>query len=132
MLTQAIAPHQHREANMAVKMTGKEFKSFMDDSDVWGPRDAIEPTYCDDTAVTVNGTDLGMDWDLDEIEDTDIVKITAGYMCDRHSTKVPESFDGAARWWLKRQTTTTLTVECHKDKREAVEAAIKVAGGKIL
>lgn len=114
------------------KMTGREFKAFMADPDVWGPQDSNVPTYCDDTAVTVNGTDLGTDWIVEEIADDDAVKITAGYMCDRHSPKVPESFAGAARWWLKRQKVTSFVVECDKDRLDAVTAAIVAAGGKVL
>lgn len=61
-------------------MTGREFKAFMADPDVCGPQDSNSPTYCDDTAVTVNGTDLGPDWIVEEIAADDDVKITAGYI----------------------------------------------------
>lgn len=112
------------------KMTGKEFKAFYVDPDVWGPRAVAKPTYCDDTVISVNGIEME-DWEMEAISDDDLVIVLDGHLCDRSSTRIPESFTGAARWWLKRQRTATLIVECDKDKIEAVAAAIKAAGGKV-
>lgn len=112
---------------MTVKMTGKEFKAFCSDPAVWGPGDDAS---CDETLITVNGMRL-QDWDPSKISDTDKITVESGYM-ECQPAGVPDEFAKAARWWLKRQTTTTLVIECHKDKLEAVTTAIKAAGGKIL
>lgn len=111
---------------MSVKMTGKEFKAFYDDPAVWGDNKATAP----DSVISIDGVEVD-DWDMTTIADEAIVKVLSGYMEDAPAG-VPESFAGAARWWLKRQATATLVIECHKDKLEAVKAAIKAAGGKVL
>lgn len=115
---------------MAVKMTGKQFKAFYDDPAVWGPRDAKDPTYCDATVISVDGEEME-DWDCDKIDDAASVVVMCGDMLEQ-GRGIPNTFDGAARWWLKRQSTVSFVVECHKDAREAVEAAVKAAGGKVL
>lgn len=112
---------------MSVKMTGREFKSFCSDPAVWGQND---DATCGDTLITVNGIGVE-DWAPGEVSDTDKITVESGYM-ECQPSGVPDEFAKAARWWLKRQATATLVIECHKDKLEAVTAAIKASGGKIL
>ena len=42
------------------------------------------------------------------------------------------SFEGFFRVWKRCQTIKTILVECDDSKLEAVKAAIKAAGGKVL
>lgn len=107
------------------RMTGKEFREFYDDPIVWGGGMATAP----DSAISINGIEVD-DWDCTDIKDTDVINVISGLLEDRPAG-VPESLAGAARWWLKRQRTATLIVECSKDKIDAVAAAIKAAGGKV-
>lgn len=107
------------------RTTGLEWNRFYADKEVW-----TEGTYHDDTVVIVDG----VEWDdLESVPNSATVKIESGYVVvggtfrDKHP-----SLESVFRAWRKRQTTCTLCVECSKDKRDAVVAAIKKTGGMVV
>ncbi len=58
---------------MGVKMTGEQYKRFVDDKELWNNGDY----YWDDTVFKVNGEELE-DFAEDDIKDTDKVEICYG------------------------------------------------------
>lgn len=111
---------------MSVKTTGSLFKKFYADATVW-----LEGYYHDDTVITVDGKlDEGY-VDLSEVKDAAVIVVSSGWIIDGDGAAVVD-FGTALKRWLKKQDTVSLIVECDASQVEAVKAAIKAAGGKVL
>lgn len=117
---------------MGVKVSGAEFKRFYNDQKYWPPAPA--DTYHDDVVFMVNGDLLPDDKDPGSVADTDVVAIEGGavYHSPFYKDGREPSIEAYFRRWKKEQTTTSLVVECDLSKIEAIKAAIKAAGGKVL
>ena len=115
---------------MTIKTTGKEMSDFYKDKSWWP-----EGVWHEDEEVEIDGfiVEEGSE-DLGNICDTAQVKITGG--CVTQDTKGTYkdlgSFEGYFKKWRAQQKNTTFSVTCPKDKLKSVEAAIKMAGGKII
>ena len=113
--------------------TGAEFKRFYNDPEFW-PEDEGK-TWHDDTAVEINGVEYGSDTsdiDYNEIADNAKVKVLSGVVYGPKLGDDGVAFDTYFRRWQKKQNTVTLVVEVDKAKLEAVQAAVRAAGGKIV
>ena len=113
---------------MAVKMTGAEYKSFM-------AEDWHDGYYMDDYAVSINGEvfdaiESGLESAEEAMQSTDKVAIVEGAVFDKDGAYV-SSLEAYFKAWRKARTTTTIVVECQKDKFDAIRDAIITAGGKI-
>src|SRR5688572_3148009 len=114
---------------MPVKTTGAEFKRFYADPAFW-PDGIIH----EDEELAVNGVLMDMSNDYMQIDDDARVVISYGVVTTDTVTEREDiaSFEGYFRKWRKLQSTATFLVEAPNDKLEAIKAAIKSAGGKVL
>ena len=107
------------------RTTGFEWNKFYNDKGVW-----TDDTYHDDTVLLVDGKQVD---DFENIPVNATVKIEAGYVVvDGINSENTPSLESVFKAWRKRQNTCTLCVECSRDKRDAVVAAIKKAGGRMV
>ena len=107
------------------RTTGIEWNRFYNDKDVWKGG-----TYHDDTVLLVDGQQVD---DFEDIPVNATVKIEAGYVViDGIDSEKAPSLESVFKAWRKRQNTCTICVECPKDKRDAVVAAIKKDGGRVV
>ena len=108
---------------MTVKFTGKQFKEFWAEEwpDSW---------WCDEEEVWVNG----ILWeDEADIEDTDQVKLVGGTIYTDEETNLQAMpLEKYARKWLKAQNSVTFLVVVNKELADAVRAACKELGGKVI
>lgn len=107
-----------------VKVLGAVWKEFYNAP--WG-----EDAYHDDSHIQINGQDIN-DADLDlgkDVKDTDEVTVHYGALFGVPGHDDLAEFLAA---WLKKRTTATLVVEVPLDGREALVAAIRAAGGRVL
>ena len=110
-----------------IKTTGAEFKRFYTDDQFWP-----DGQYVEEEAVTANGELLDCFEDYTEtIQDSDIVTVEDGVIFDKECNDIG-TFEGLFRKWRKLQNTVFLAVEAPKDKADAIRAAIKAAGGKVV
>lgn len=109
---------------MSAKTTGIEFKRFYNDPAFWP-----DGAYHDDDVVIVDGVEHE-DLDLDKIPDNAKVVIECGVVFFPGGEMV--AFDTYFRRWKKAQTTRTIVVEVDASKLDAVVAAVKAAGGKVV
>lgn len=112
---------------MAMKTTGAELKAFYADKQFW-PDDST--VWQDDMEEIVNGVDVTGEFDADKALDADQITID-GYVLTR-SGAGDCSFDTYFKRWRKIQDTGYFAVSAPKDKMDAIKAAVKAAGGKIL
>ncbi len=120
---------------MAVTLTGKELKAFYEDPIVWKD----PSSYVDEMQVLVDGQvfdgqrDTGeyVEGNVEDIPDQAQVKVEYGTFCANADSE-GEDICTTIRRWKKAQTTRTLLVEVDATKLDALKAAIKAAGGKVL
>ena len=108
-----------------VLMTGHDFLEWMNGSD-WADGD-----YVEDKNIEVDGVDYWDDFNEAPIKPESSVKIKEG---DAHlaGEKYPVCLVALARKWVKRQSTSTIVIECHKEKLDALIEQIKRSGGKVV
>lgn len=111
---------------MAEKTTGAEFKKFYSDPVFWP-----DGVWHDDEVVLVDGVAQD-DLDPDMIPDASKVVIECGVVFLHDDDGEGVALDTYFRRWLKVQTTRSLVVEVSAEKLDAVVAAIKAAGGKVI
>ena len=113
---------------MTVKTTGAEFKRFYFDDAYWP-----DGAWHEDEEIEVDGSPILEDAALEDVPDSAVMKIAGGTVIG-----LPDwgddgpSFEAYFKKWRKAQNTTSLVVECAKDKEDAVRAAIWAAGGRIV
>lgn len=111
---------------MAAKTTGAEFKKFYSDPVFW--KDGV---WHDDEVVLVDGVAQD-DLDPGKIPDASKVVIECGVVFLNDEDIEGVELDTYFRRWLTVQTTRSLVVEFSAEKLDAVVAAIKAAGGKVI
>lgn len=113
---------------MTVRTNGAEFKCFYTDNN---PAFWPVGAFHDDTEITVDGQEATSDVDLSTIPDNAVVSITAGIvvMPGNHE---PVPFELHFKRWRKAQQTRTILVRVDVERKEAIIAAIKLAGGDIV
>lgn len=107
---------------MATKTTGVEFKRFYNDDSYW-----LDGVWHEDEEVFVNGA--LQDGNFEIIPDVAIVTVSGGFM---RGLKAEISFETFFKRWRKQQNIVSIVVEFDDSKEEAIVAAIKAAGGRIL
>lgn len=110
---------------MAVKMTGAEFKKFYADNVFWP-----EDTWHEDAFMSVDGTEYPDGIDVDILKDTATVMLDGGFICTPDGNG--PALDTYFKRWRKKQNSSLFTVECDNALLDAVKAAIKQAGGKVV
>jgi hypothetical protein len=111
---------------MSVKTNGTEFKAFYSDKEFW-----LEGTYHEDTMILVDGKDINVtDQDPEKVDDTAVITLCYGVVFNKQHEEI-SGFEAYFKKWRKLQSTSTIMVEVHKDKLDAVKAAIKAAGGTV-
>lgn len=111
---------------MAIKTTGAEFWRFYNDDKFW-PNGA----WHDDTVMTVNG-EVVDDYTRETIPDDAQVVVDGGVIFLDEGGDRSVNFDSHFRKWRKAQDTVSIVVECPTAAADAVKAAIKAAGGKVI
>ena len=108
-----------------VKTTGAEWNKFYNDPEYWG-----DGHWHDDVVIRIDGVEVEDDY-ADMLPDTAKVEIDGGYVYLSEGIDEPgPAMETYFRRWKKSQTTIFLSVECPREKYEAVTTAIKAAGGK--
>lgn len=116
---------------MATKTTGAELKRFYQDPAYW-PQDGGN-TWHDDETITVNGDVFEGTADIGSIPDAAAVTVEGGLVFGPQWTRDNEpSFEAYFKRWRKLQKTKSFVVECDESQLEAVMAAVKAAGGKVV
>jgi hypothetical protein len=111
---------------MAIKTTGAEFWRFYNDDKFWP-----EGAWHEDTVVKVNGEPVE-DYTRETMPDDALVVIDGGVIFLDADGDKSVNFDGHFRKWRKAQDTVSIVVECPTALADAVKAAIKAAGGKVV
>ncbi|UBB18312.1 hypothetical protein [Comamonas odontotermitis] len=115
---------------MTTKTTGAELKRFYNDPSFW-----LDGVWHED--VLILSKDGSQEDEISEIPDALAVSIAGGVVFYSGPGRAPwpgedgTSFEAYFRRWRKTQNTAYGTLECPKDKLDAVLAAIKEAGGKV-
>jgi len=106
-----------------IKASGAEFKVFYRDDAAWP-----DGAWHEDDTLIVNGDE----WDkgYEQVPDNAVVNIVGGVVFGLpNGSEV--SMETHFRNWRKRQTTTTILVECDMAKIDEIKAAVKAAGGRV-
>lgn len=115
---------------MTAKTTGAEFKRFYNDDAIWPDHDG--GTYHDDEILKVNGVIQENGVDTSAIPDDAVVEIEGGMVFGPKWDGNEPTFEAYFKSWRKKQSTMSFLVECDPDKFEAIKAAVKAAGGRIV
>lgn len=115
---------------MATKTTGAEFKRFYNDKQFW-PDDGGD-TYHDDAVLKVDGEYQEDGIDTDTLADTAVVTIEGGFVCGPALAGKEPSLEAYFKRWRKGQTIALFLVECDTQVIDAVKAAIRAAGGRVI
>jgi len=116
---------------MTIKCTGAEFSRFLTDTAFWRHGNGDQHTWFDEAEFSVNGVEVE-DVDLAQISKTDILTLAGGIVMGPVVGASEPSLETYFKRWKKAQSTTVLCVEMPNDKVDAIKAAIKAAGGKVL
>lgn len=113
------------------KMTGKEWKEFYNDPQFWGP-----DVWAVSKEITINNEsipdDLGdVDW-LNNMKDTDIVRISGGIVYLTDDAKDGPSLEKYFLDWRKSQNVAKILIEVRKKETDYFKQAIQHMGGKII
>lgn len=113
-----------------MKLTGADWKAFYGDPDYW-PEDGSR--YHDDVLVLVNGE---VNEDAlrapENIGGTDIVSIQSGDVFNTDTGQRICSLESHFKRWKRAQSNVALLVHCDPENAEAIMAAVKAAGGKVM
>ena len=112
---------------MATKTTGTELKRFYADPEFWP--DGI---WHEDEEISIDGEDPPEDFEIEKIPDDAVCLVANGVVMGPPLEGKEPSFETYFKRWRKKQTTTTLVVECEILKLDVIKAAIKSAGGHVL
>lgn len=106
-----------------INTIGAEFKRFYDDETAWP-----DGAWHEDELLLVNGDEWAQG--ITEIPNDAIVNLSGGAVFGLPSNAEP-SMELHFKNWRRRQTTTTILVECDLTNVDDVKAAVKAAGGKV-
>ena len=106
-----------------IKTLGAEYKRFYNDPAAW-PDDS----WHEDETLLVNGDE----WPLCviDIPEDAVINLSGGVVLGLPNG-AETSMESHFKRWRKRQTTTTILVECDLTKVDEIKAAVKSAGGKV-
>jgi len=116
---------------MAVQCTGAEIRAFFLDQKFWCDEEGDEFTYYDDAEITVDGQPDD-DLDHEKVPDGAIVRVDGGSVSGRVVGPERPTLAAYLRRWLKDQNTTRVVFEISKDKLDALLAAAKGVGAKVV
>lgn len=118
---------------MTVKCTGAEFKRFYNDPEYWvsPERSPDNHTWHDDEMIAVNDVELRDGIEVEKLNDTDRVLIDGGVVFGQVVGPKEPGLESYFKRWRKAQNTTSIVVDCPKEKLAAILAAIKAAGGTV-
>lgn len=113
---------------MSTNTTGAELKAFYTDPLFWP-----EGAYHEDEEIIADDVHKTSDDNIADLPDTAVVKIANGAVLGLPGVDDEDapSFEGHFKKWRKQNSTAFLSVECPKDKLDAVIAAIVSAGGRV-
>jgi len=94
---------------MSVTMSGKEFKAFFADGTVWVSNGM--DWWMEEDSIFHNGVPWKGTPDIDVIADDAVMEIKNGYITCGYVGHEDISLQDAARRWLKKQKTITVTIE---------------------
>lgn len=119
---------------MAVKTIGAEFKRFYADPKFWPepPNSHSDNVWHEDEIVSIDGEPCEEDIDYASIADTAAVTIEGGIVHGPAIGGEEPSFEAYFKRWRKLQTTSVMVVECDVAKLDAVKAAVRSAGGRVV
>lgn len=115
---------------MAVTTSGAEFKRFYRDPAYW-PEDGGD-TWHEDVVFSVDGKQISDEYNMSDVPDAAKVSIDGGLVFSPKFNNNEPSFETYFKRWRKAQTTQILMIEADQKNIEAIKAAIKAAGGKIV
>lgn len=116
---------------MPVKLTGKDYKAFLNTE--WGP-DAIWEDYVLLVDGVIVNYDEAYDFNENTIDDTSKVELRGGYIV-LDQTKVPHTQIDAEtflRKWLKAQTHVSILVQVDRKQLDAFKVHVKTFKGAVL
>jgi hypothetical protein len=114
---------------MPVKTTGAEFKRFYNDPEFWK-----EEMFHEGEVIAIDGVEQEeYSVDYNELGDDVRLEVSHGIVyADAQASEEVGSMEGYFRKWRRKQTTDVFLVEAPKEKLDAIKAAVKAAGGKVL
>lgn len=112
---------------MATKTNGKELKEFWASEEPWWPKGG----YVNDDYYIVNGVESGEDFELSGAEDTDQITIMSGAIFSE-GDEDDKDLQATFKKWRKSLTRVSVLIEVPRDQVEALSAAVKSIGGKIV
>ncbi len=111
---------------MSVKTNGAEFKRYYSDPIAWP-----DGAWHDDEIIIVDGKEADdHDIDLTAVADRAAISIEGGGLYDHPAGDI--SMETHFKRWRKAQTTEAIVIEFDKSRRDAIIAAVKAAGGKVV
>lgn len=118
---------------MTVKCVGAEFKRFYNDPEYWvsPERSPDDYTWHDDGMIAVNDVEQPYGIEVEKLNDTDRVSINGGVVFGQVVGPKEPSLENYFKRWRKAQNTTSIVVDCPKEKLDAILAAIKASGGSV-
>lgn len=109
-----------------MKMSGAEFRAFMNDRTIWP-----EGLIVEDEIISINGVESDLPSD-DDYADTDLINIMYGSLrWEDNREHEPGALTSLARRWAKSQKEVRLLVTVPKDKLEELTLLLKSIGAKI-
>jgi hypothetical protein len=119
---------------MPTKTTGLELQAFYNDDDYWknAPGQA-EGFWHEEIMLEVNGKEVPEDFSIaNDLQPDDQVVIIDGTVLSSIPNVDAQLFESFFKKWRKVQSIGYLAVEAPKDKLDAIKAAIRAAGGKVV
>jgi hypothetical protein len=110
-----------------MKLTKQEWLEFIEiGNDIWND------SYIEEISISVGGTEI--EDEGKEFKRLPLgTKITVGgFIANSYTGNYVRSLDAQIKLWRKQRDCSTLLIEVKKENIDAVKAAIKLAGGKII
>ncbi len=111
---------------MPVKTTGAEFKRYYEDPVAWP-----SGQWHDCDIIEVDGVHNEDGVDPGSLDDGASVVIRSGYVIGNDGESIG-SLESHFKKWRKNQNTSTLVIECPKEKADEIRALIAKSGAKCL
>jgi hypothetical protein len=112
---------------MGVKISGLQFKAFMNDAAVWP-----DGMMYEDEVIVVDGVPLLEGFDPDAVSDTAQITVTGGYMENQNTREEHGSFEACIKRWMKAQRTIVLMVEVDRDRVGEARAVLKNLNYRVI
>ncbi|WP_429037940.1 hypothetical protein [Aeromonas media] len=110
-------------------MSGAEFKAYWNDAKVW------DDAETEDAVISINGT-IDLNFELDDINDTDVIKIVNGVYYNDITDESTDLAEHAAKWKEKQADIAVkrkILLEVNEEDMDAMLAAIKsISSAKVI